>query len=122
MKVNHPGQPVALPKDLDSLNKIKNTDFGTALNQIKAAASTGSLKGIAQAAPEIQDLAKAVAAGKISNEQAGRKFVGIMVKQYFDDKLCEKSHKIFEDALSSVLVNDPHFSKNTTSALKKNIK
>ena len=121
MKVNHPGQPVSFPKDSNSPNKTRNIDFSTALNQLKAA-SIGSLKGIKQTSPEIQDLAKAVAAGKLSKESAGRKFIGIMVNQYFDGKIGEKGHKIIEDSLASVLANDPHFSNNTVNALKKNVK
>lgn len=124
MKVNHLGQSIGLSQDLQPTQKstkTQNIDFGTALNQIKAA-SAGSLKGISQTSPEIQELAKSLASGQLTKEAASRKFIGLMVNQYFDGKIGEKGHKIIEDSLASILVNDPKFSTHSANALKKIVK
>lgn len=81
-------------------------------NALKTAQIDPSLKA------ELSSLAHEVKLGNIPSQKASREFVGVMVKQYFENKICAKSQKVIEDALCEVLDGDANFG----ARLEKNLK
>lgn len=88
-------------------------------------APKSAIKGASKAAQveaplnaELKSLAAEVRQGKIPVKQASREFVGVMVKEYFENTICEKSQKVIEDSLCEFLDADPQFG----ARLEKNLK
>lgn len=105
------------PANPQPAQKTVSGSFSETLKSVSGTKAPPSLSSPTD--KDIGDLAKAVANNKLSKEDAGRQFVGMMVKRHFDNKLCEKSQKIIEDALSNVLTQDPNFASRLDAQLKK---
>lgn len=68
---------------------------------------------------ELAQIAAEVDAGKSSNEEASRRFAGLVIKERFGDPGRTKGGESMIDAIGDMVENDPNFVSKLGAQLKK---
>lgn len=68
---------------------------------------------------ELAELAKDIEAGKSSNEEASRKFAGLVIKERFGEQDKTQGGEAMVDAIGEMVENDPNFVSRLGAQLKK---